>query len=46
MADWAAWYSKEDNQKVFTEAQALAVNATTELLVPSPVVPTPIRPGK
>ena len=45
MADWAAWYSHEDVQKVIAELYTLAVEVTTELLGPSPVVPAPIRPG-
>jgi len=44
MAAWAAWYSNEDVQKVFTEVRTLATDVTSELWGPSPVVPTPIRP--
>ena len=46
MPAWAAWYSNEDIQKVLTELHTVAFNVTTELWGPSPVVPTPIRPGK
>jgi antibiotic biosynthesis monooxygenase (ABM) superfamily enzyme len=46
MAAWAAWEAKEDIQKVLTELRTLALNVTTELWGPSPVVPAPVRPGK
>lgn len=46
LAAWAAWYGNEDVQKVLTELHTLALNVTTELWGPSPVVPAPIRPGK
>jgi len=45
LATWAAWYSNEDVQKVLNELHTLALNVTTELWGPSPVVPAPIRPG-
>jgi len=43
---WAAWNSKESVQQVLTELRTLALNVKSELWGPSPVVPTPIRPGK
>lgn len=46
LAAWAAWYSNEDVQKVLNELHTLALNVTTEIWGPSPVVPAPIRPGK
>lgn len=46
MAAWAAWQVKEDTQKVQNELRTLALNVTTELWGPSPVVPAPIRPKK
>ncbi len=46
MATWAAWQSNKESQKVLTELHTLALNVTTELWGPSPVVPAPIRPGK
>ncbi len=46
MAAWAAWQMNEDNQKVLAELHTLALNITSELWGPSPVVPVPIRPGK
>ena len=46
MAAWAAWWGKEDTQKVHNELHTLAINVTTELWGPSPVVPTPVRPRK
>jgi quinol monooxygenase YgiN len=46
MSAWAAWSSSEDMQKLYAEAHTLAVNVTTELWGPSPVVPAPVRPGK
>lgn len=45
MAAWAAWWSHEDMQQVLTELHTLALNVTTELWGPSPVVPEPIRPS-
>jgi len=45
LAAWAAWHSHEEAQKVLTELHTLALNVTTELWGPSPVVPKPIRPG-
>ena len=46
MATWAAWQANENIQKVFNELHTLALNVTSELWGPSPVVPAPIRPGK
>jgi antibiotic biosynthesis monooxygenase (ABM) superfamily enzyme len=46
MAAWAAWQGKEDIQKVLNELHTLAINVTTELWGPSPVVPAPVRPKK
>jgi len=46
MANWAAWQANENIQKVFDELHTLALNVTSELWGPSPVVPAPIRPGK
>jgi quinol monooxygenase YgiN len=46
MAAWAAWYSSEEMQKLLSELRTLAVNVTSELWGPSPLVPAPIRPGK
>jgi quinol monooxygenase YgiN len=46
MATWATWDMNEDVQKVLTELHTLALNVTTELWGPSPVVPAPIRPKK
>ena len=46
MAAWAAWWSHQDCQQVFTELHTLALNVTTELWGPSPVVPEPLRPGE
>ncbi|MCR4405545.1 MAG: antibiotic biosynthesis monooxygenase [Anaerolineae bacterium] len=46
MAAWAAWWSHENIQQVLNELHTLALNVTTELWGPSPVVPEPVRPGK
>jgi quinol monooxygenase YgiN len=46
LAAWAAWDSHPDVQKLEAELYAVALNVTTELWGPSPVVPAPIRPGK
>ncbi len=45
MAAWAAWWSHPDCQEVMNELHALALNVTTELWGPSPLVPKPIQPG-
>ncbi len=46
MDTWATWWSHEEMQQVLSELHTLALNVTTELWGPSPVVPAPIRPGK
>jgi len=46
MAAWATWESNEQIQKVRDELNAIAIDVTTEVWGPSPVVPKPIRPGK
>ena len=46
IAAWAAWHSNEEVQKVVSEVRTLAIDITSELWGPSPVVPAPIRPGK
>ena len=46
MAAWAAWWSHPDCQQTLTELHTLALNVTTELWGPSPVVPEPVRPGQ
>lgn len=46
LAAYTAWRSNEEVQKVFDELHTLALNVTTELWGPSPVVPKPIRPGR
>ena len=46
MADWVAWNSNGDIQKLKTELHTLALNVTSELWGPSPVVPAPMRPSK
>ena len=43
---WAAWRGNEGIRKVLDELYTVALNVTTELWGPSPVVPEPIRPGK
>ena len=45
MTAWAAWQTHEDMQKVRDELHTLALNVTSELWGPSPVVPKPIQPG-
>jgi quinol monooxygenase YgiN len=45
LAAWAAWFSHEDAQKVWSELHTLALNVTAELWGPSPTAPSPIRPG-
>ena len=45
LTTWATWYANEDVQKVLDELRTLALNVTSELWGPSPVVPQPIRPG-
>ncbi len=46
LAAWAAWRSNEDVDKVLDELYTLATDVTAEVWGPSPVVPTPIRPGR
>jgi quinol monooxygenase YgiN len=46
LAAYAVWRSNEEVQKVWDELYTLALNVSTELWGPSPVVPKPIRPGK
>jgi antibiotic biosynthesis monooxygenase (ABM) superfamily enzyme len=46
LAAYAVWRSNVEVQKAMDEAYTLALNVTTELWGPSPVVPKPIRPGK
>ncbi|GAB4430588.1 MAG: hypothetical protein Kow002_18960 [Anaerolineales bacterium] len=41
----AAWHASEDAQKVWSEMHALALNVSTELWGPPPVMPAPNRPG-
>ena len=45
-AAWAAWYTREEIQKVLDELHTVGIDVTTELWGPSPIVPKPIRPGK
>ncbi|MBC7227358.1 MAG: antibiotic biosynthesis monooxygenase [Thermoflexales bacterium] len=45
LATWAAWYAHEEAQNVLAELHTLALNVTTELWGPSPLVPRPIRPS-
>jgi len=46
LAAWAAWYTREETQKVVDELHTVAIDVTSELWGPSPIVPKPIRPGK
>lgn len=46
LAAWAAWYDKEDVQKVLEELRTVAIDVNIELWGPSSIVPKPIRPGK
>ena len=46
MGVWATWFNSEEGQKLWEELHTLALNISTELWGPSPVVPAPIRPGK
>ena len=46
LATWATWRDNEEIRKVLDEVHTLALNVTTEVWGPSPVVPKPIRPGK
>ena len=44
LASWAAFRANKEVEKVLDELHTLAINVTTELWGPSPVVPKPIRP--
>lgn len=44
MATWTTWQANDEFHKVRAELYTLALNVTTELWVPSPIVPEPIRP--
>jgi hypothetical protein len=44
LAAFAAWRANKDVEKVLDELHTVALNVTTELWGPSPVVPKPIRP--
>jgi len=46
MAAWAAWQSSDEVQKVIAELHTLAINVTTEVWGPSPVVPAHVGPKK
>jgi antibiotic biosynthesis monooxygenase (ABM) superfamily enzyme len=46
LATWAAWRSNEEVQRATDELYTVALNVTTEVWGPSPVVPKAIRPGK
>ena len=46
LAAYAAWRGNEGIQKLLDELHTLALNVTSELWGPSPVLPKPIRPGK
>ncbi len=46
MTTWATWQAHQDVQDVLWELHTLAVNVSTELWGPSPVIPEPIRPDK
>jgi quinol monooxygenase YgiN len=46
LAAWAVYNSNPEVQKLQIELRALALNVTSEVWGPSPVVPAPIRPGK
>lgn len=43
MVTWAAWQTNDEFHNVRAELYALALNVTTELWIPSPVIPEPIR---
>ena len=44
-ATWATWQEDEQTQSVLNELRTVAVNVSSELWGPSPVVPEPIRLG-
>ncbi len=46
LAAWAVYNSNPEVQKLQIELRALALNVTSEVWGPSPVVPAPIRAGK
>jgi quinol monooxygenase YgiN len=46
LAAWAAWQASAQVQQVLSELHTLALNVTSEVWGPSPVVPAPMRPGK
>jgi len=46
LAAWAAWEANSEVQNVLAELYTFALNVTSEVWGPSPVVPAPIRPGK
>ena len=43
---WAAWYAREDVQRLTDERHTFTINEFSEIWGPSPIVPAPIRPGK
>ncbi|MCB8943207.1 MAG: hypothetical protein H6658_05585 [Ardenticatenaceae bacterium] len=45
MADWAEWYSHNMIQQVLLDMHTLAINVSTELWRPSPMMPEPVRPS-
>ena len=45
-AAWAAWQASAEVQQVLSELRTLALNVTSEVWGPSPVVPAPMRPSK
>jgi heme-degrading monooxygenase HmoA len=45
-ADWVAWRTDEDVQRVMDEARAFCGNLSAELWGPSPVAPEPLRPQR
>ena len=44
LAAWAAWRSNKETEKLVAELETFAVNISTEVWSPSPIVPKPIRP--
>lgn len=45
MQSWVEWHSSETMQQILQEVRAFTVNFSAELWGPSPMVPTPLRPG-
>jgi antibiotic biosynthesis monooxygenase (ABM) superfamily enzyme len=45
LASWVEWHSSETMQQILQEVRAYTVNFSAELWGPSPMVPTPLRPG-